>query len=382
MAGSAAWADVCQRLCDGLEVPLTVRDVTVDRDHPAGLEAAAREVRRAALSVPGADWLALAHHRDDQAETVLFRAIRGAGVRGAAGMREVVAGAPGLWRPLIDVPRRDLLQWAEAHGLVWIEDPSNADAGFSRNFLRHAVLPVIAERFPGASASLARLGRLSGEAADLLDEMALADGVALARAEAGCFDLPGAWTLSSARLRNLLRHRLALAGEAMPDEDRLRDLERQFRSGSAAAGLRLVIGGVALCTYRDRWWLESAELLRAPDRLVWQAEPQRPWAGGEVEFTSAVGVGLDARQLAGAHCELRRRVGGERLRLGAGRPARTLKNLLQEAAVPPWRRADLPLLWLGDRLAWVANLGVAAEFACPPGQAGVLPCWYPAGVAR
>ena len=381
--GSAAWGDVCRALCERLDVPFAVHDVTVDRAHPGGLEAAARDARRAALLEDGADWLALAHHRDDQAETVLFRAIRGAGVRGVAGMRAIRPGRgqPGLWRPLMDVPRSALLAYASAHDLSWVDDPSNADARFSRNFLRNDILPSVNARFPGAAAGLARLGRLAAEASDLLDALADADLAALALPGSTRYRRAGALGLTSPRLRNLLRRVLAVAGEAMPDEDRLHELERQFRADAAPAGLRLPVGASALCIYRDAWWLEARASAPVPDAIGWAGEATLGWAGGEVCFRPATGQGVWAAALAGQPCALRRRAGGERLRLHPAGPSRSLKNLLQEAGVPGWLRDELPLLWVGDRLAWIAGVGVAAQFACPPGEKGWLPVWsrWPGG---
>lgn len=375
--GSAAWGDLCRGLCERLDVPFAVHDVTVDHTHPSGLEAAARDARRAVLLEGGADWLALAHHRDDQAETVLFRAIRGAGVRGVAGMRAIRPGRgqPGLWRPLLDVPRSVLEAHATAHGLAWIDDPSNADCRFSRNFLRNDILPAMSARFPGAAAGLARLGRLAAEASDLLDELADADLAALARPGSRRYRRAGAVGLTSPRLRNVLRRVLAAAGAAMPDEDRLVELERQFRAAAAPAGLRLPLGSVALCIYRDEWWLEAVECRDAPAALVWSGEATLAWAGGEVAFRPATGQGLAAALLAGGPCLLRRRGGGERLRVHPDGPSRALKKLLQEAGVPGWLRDELPLLWVGDQLAWIAGVGVAAQFACPAGAAGWVPVW-------
>lgn len=377
VSGSEIWADVCRTLCDQLEVPLAVCDVQVDRRHSGGLEAAAREARRAALLGFGDDWLALAHHRDDQAETVLFRALRGTGVRGAGGMRALVPGrgAAGLWRPLLDVPRHELLAYAKARGLAWIEDPSNADSRFSRNFLRKDIMPAIEERFPGASVGLARLGRLCGEASVLLDDLAAGDLAALALPGSARFRRTAALQLSSPRLRNAMRHLLAGSGEPMPDEDRLCETERQFRLDDAGAGLRLPFGRVALCVYRDAWWLEPLSVEGAPDCVAWRGESTLGWAGGTVAFGEATGEGLAARLITGQPCELRCRGGGERLRLHARGSSRTLKNLLQEAGVPPWLRSHLPLLWIGGRLAWIGGVGVADEFRCPPGEAGVLPVW-------
>ncbi|MCK6394201.1 tRNA lysidine(34) synthetase TilS [Zoogloea sp.] len=376
--GSAEWAQPCARLCARLGVPFVVREVVVRRDHPGGLEAAAREARHAALKEDaGGALLVLAHHRDDQAETVLFRTLRGAGVRGAGGMRvfDARAGGPGIWRPLLALPRRALEAYAKAHALDWVEDPSNQDRRFSRNFLRLEVLPRIEERQPGAAAALARTGRLCAEAADLLDDLADLDLAAMAGGVAGRFNHTAALSLAPSRLRNVMRRALDRVGVLMPDEDRLCEAERQLRLGTAAAGWRLVLGTHALCVYRDDWWIERADPPSVPAALVWKGEPAVDWAGGLVRLVPAVGHGLAASALAGAHCELRGRMGGERLRLRLDGPGRSLKNLLQEAAVPPWYRPLLPLLWVDGRLAWVAGVGVAAEFRCPPGQPGVVPGW-------
>lgn len=376
--GSAAWAQSCARLCERLDVPFSVREVVVRRDHPGGLEAAAREARHAALGADaGGALLVLAHHRDDQAETVLFRALRGAGVRGSGGMRVFDARADGLgiWRPLLEVPRRDLQAYATARALDWVEDPSNQDLRFSRNFLRLDVLPRIELRQPGAAAALARTGRLCAEAADLLDDLADLDLGTMGGGEAGRFSHAAALSLAPPRLRNVMRRALDRAGALMPDEDRLCEAERQLRLAAAAAGWRLVLGTHAICVYRDGWWIEPAELPVVPAARVWRGEPAVDWAGGRVSLVPAVGQGIAAAALAGAHCELRRRRGGERLRPRPDGPGRSLKNLFQEAAVPPWYRPLLPLLWVDGRLAWVARVGVAAEFRCPPGAPGVLPDW-------
>lgn len=378
VTGSEAWIEDCRRLCLDLTVPFAVQAVAVDRQHPDGLEAAARYARRLALSAAGADWLALAHHRDDQAETVLFRAIRGAGVRGASGMAEVVRGknsAPGLWRPLLNVPRQHLLAYAQAQGLRWVDDPSNADSHYSRNFLRHHIMPTLSARFPGASAGLARLARLCGESASLVDEIADQDLSDLAMAD-GRYRYAASLALSSVRLRNVWRRLLEQAGQAMPDEDRLRELERQFRGTSAVAGLRFAIGAVVLCVYRSAWWVDKNRGESPREPVLWRGEGAVTWGEGTtVRFIEQWGQGLAPAALAGLDCELRCRSGGERLRVQAGAPSRSLKNLFQEAGLPPWLRDEAPLLWVDGRLAWIGGVGVAAEFACGPEQTGLLPSW-------
>jgi len=150
------WARFCRKLCRGWVVPLTVRRVSVQKKG-RGLEAAAREARRAAFAAVAADAIVLAHHLDDQAETVLLNLLRGAGPRGAAAMQ--AAGRLGdkrLLRPLLQVRRREILAYARAHHLEWIEDESNRDAALARNFLRLRVGPLLEERFPRWRESLAR----------------------------------------------------------------------------------------------------------------------------------------------------------------------------------------------------------------------------------
>ncbi len=377
VAGSGAWGAHCRAVCTRLGVAFEERAVTVDRRHPGGLEAAAREVRRQALSPPGDEaLLVLAQHRNDQAETVLFRLLRGAGVKGGAGMRPFSPqrGGGAVWRPLLGVPRATLEAYAHEHGLDWIEDPSNGDDGFSRNFLRLRVLPLLETRFPAAVATLARSARLLDECAGLLEDLADLDLAAM-RLPDGRYAVASAWALTSPRLRNVLRRVLALAGECAPDEECLAELERQFRLPSAQQGWRGELAGVAVCVYRAAWWVEGPRPDEVPQALGWSGQPVVDWWGAPLSFTPVEGVGLTAARLAAGTCQLRRREGGERMALQPGGPSRSLKNLFQEAGVPPWLRQDLPLLWVDGQLAWVAGVGVAAAFRCPPGEAGVLPQW-------
>ncbi|HTL14699.1 MAG TPA: tRNA lysidine(34) synthetase TilS, partial [Thermomonas sp.] len=209
-----AWAAHCRAACEGLRVPLEVVRVRVDRDAGLGPEGAAREARHGAFAAAlgEGEVLALAHHRDDQAETLLLRALRGAGVDGLAAMRRERAFARGLlWRPLLDAPRAALLAYARAHGLRWIEDPGNAGTDPDRNFLRHAVFPLLRDRWPHAADALARSAALCAEAADLL---AAGDAAALeaVRRGADTLDVPGLLALPAPRRARVLRRWVAELG--------------------------------------------------------------------------------------------------------------------------------------------------------------------------
>jgi tRNA(Ile)-lysidine synthase len=166
-----AWARHCQAFCATLGIEFMLAPVEVARDGGRGLEAAARDARYACFAqhLRSDETLALAHHQDDQAETVLLRLLRASASQGLSAMRGRRPFANGLlWRPLLAIPRSALLEYAQAHRLNWIEDPSNVDQSLDRNFLRHRITPVLAERWPHAAAALARSAELLAEDAELL----------------------------------------------------------------------------------------------------------------------------------------------------------------------------------------------------------------------
>jgi len=370
------------RLCDALGVPLRVERVEVAADDAAGLEGAARRLRYAAMAQAARDanaaWVVTAHHRDDQAETLLLNLLRGAGVHGAAAMPAVrplhaADTRVRLLRPLLAVSRARVQDEARARGLTWVDDESNADTALGRNFLRHHVLPSLEARWPGSSAGLAQAAGHFSEAAELLDALAQADlaaappaavpGAPLALALAA---LAG---LSDARARNLLRYWLRGAGLAAPPARRLAEWLRQLRDAGAAPEMRLE-GWLAL-RYRDALVLLPDDD-GPPGAAPWRGEASLPWGRGEVRFVSAPGAGL---RLEGVAVELRCRQPGDRFRPHPGAPSRSLKNLLQEAGVPPALRPRLPLLASGNEVLWLPFVGLSAVYAAGAGGQGVVPQW-------
>jgi tRNA(Ile)-lysidine synthase len=324
--------------------------------------------------------VALAHHLDDQAETVLLQLARGTGLKGLAGMPEMRALAErrvSLFRPLLDVARAALHAYALARGLTWIEDESNASLRHDRNFVRHEIAPLLDARFAGWREAAARCARHAASAAELLSEIARIDG-APARAGEGLGLAPD---LAPARRANALRAFLATEGLAMPSEARLAEISRQLYDARADARVRIVHGGATLVRQRGVARALTGEADASPWSVAWRGEALVDLGPGRgcVRFDSATGSGLriDSPREADWHFAPRR--GGERMRLDAARPSRTLKNLFQEAAVPEWQRGRLPLLFRGERLAWVPGIGVAAEFACPPGLPGLVPQWSAQG---
>ncbi|WP_150745607.1 tRNA lysidine(34) synthetase TilS [Pseudomonas fluorescens] len=353
-AAADVWPDHCQSVCDALGVPLQV--VRVQVQPGASLERAARDARYGAFieAIQANEVLMTAQHRDDQAETLLFRLLRGAGVRGLSGMpRERALGRGHLLRPLLDVARAELEAYAAEHRLNWIEDPSNEDRQFSRNYLRHEVFPVLTERWPQAVATMARSAAHLGEAQALLNDLAHID---LARANTvSDFDwlgvpslaLASLANLSAARQRNVLSYWLA-PFTPLPDSDHWSGWENlRDATGDARPIWRLADGELHRAGGRI-WWLSGGWLRIPPYAGIW-ADPSQSLGlpdNGVLTLTGKIPDGP---------LHIRYREGGEVMNL-PGRGHRDLKRLLNERGVPNFARGRLPLLYQGEQLLAVANL--------------------------
>lgn len=247
-ASADSWLRFCESLCKEWAVPLAVQRVNVPLGSGEGLEAAARRSRHKVFAGHPADWVLLAHHADDQAETVLHNLLRGAGVRGAAGIPEARGR---ILRPLLGLARDELQRYAISQGLTWIEDESNADRRYTRNFLRHSVLPLLSARFPRAGEQLAAAARRFNEADSLLNDLATSD----LGGHAPAFPLPLTLfrELPDTRARNLLRAMLGWHQLQSPDEPRLNEFVRQLRTAANDRHPRLDLDRYAL-------WCEAGRL--------------------------------------------------------------------------------------------------------------------------
>ena len=223
------WAEFCIAMCARIGVRLAVESVAVDHASGLGIEAAARNARYAAFSRCAANVLLLGHQRDDQAETLLFNLLRGSGIAGAAAIREErTHGDLRILRPLLGLPRSAIEAYAVEHGLAWIHDESNDDTALARGFLRSEVFPLLARRFPGGDANLARAAGHFAEAAGLLDELAALDWASAA--DGAALRLAALRDLSPPRLANLLRYHLRQLGWQVPPALRLAEFCRQLQT--------------------------------------------------------------------------------------------------------------------------------------------------------
>jgi tRNA(Ile)-lysidine synthase len=367
------WADFCAAQCASRNVPLTTFPLRLERQRGQSLEAVARAARYECLFAADVDVIVLAHHADDQAETLLLQLLRGAGPHGLAAMPRYRAGRPALLRPLLGLSRASLGAYATARGLAWIDDESNADRRLARNFIRHEVAPLLAAKFPGYPATLARAARHQIEAAELADELAVLD--AAGSVDAGGLDRARLEALSPSRARNLLRWFLRSSGLRPPSERRLADMLRQLRAARSDTHLRIEHDGAEIGCHR------GLVVVHVPSPVafarVWEGESELRLPGGMLRFERTRGTGVAVAKLAKAPVTLRSRSGGERIRLAANRPTRPLKKLLQEARIPMWQREALPIVWSGEQLVAVPGIGVALAFQAEPNEEAWQLEWRP-----
>lgn len=359
-----AWAEHCQRVCDSLGIDLVVVEVRVASGSGLGPEAAAREVRHEAFAkqLRGGETLLLAHHQDDQAETVLLRLMRASGSQGLAAMRALRPFAKGwLWRPLLHVPRSALLEYAKAHSLRWIEDPSNSDQSLDRNFLRHRVLPTLRERWPHANTVLARSAELLAEDAALLrdesrkrlDQARGPDATTLT--VTALLELERPW-----RTRVLRQWLSELRLPALPG-NAFAIIDSDLLGARPDASAEYRWAGAVLGRWRDWLHVETqCAMLPLDWRCSWDGRGSLQLPTGDALFfastlaaSDALASGAGATGDAPVEACLGRlfvcaRRGGERISLPGRSHSHALKHCLQEAGVPPWQRQRLPLLLAED----------------------------------
>jgi tRNA(Ile)-lysidine synthase len=382
-AAAASFREACAALCARLGIPLTVIRVIVQTPPGASIEAAARDARYAALEQelkPG-ECLLTAHHREDQAETLLLQALRGAGLKGMAAMPVCRPLGRG-WhlRPLLDVPQSELLAFgastsrASASGVPLI-DPMNENLRFDRGYLRRRVWPLIESRWPGAAATLARTARHAADAQELLDRAAAADVGRLRDGDA--LSVPGLRAMSSRDRINALRLWLCDADVEPPSTARLNEALRQIFEAKADHLPAIVWGDCALRRYRQRVFLTDAQPPRLEGARHWRVAP-----GSQVDLGPNSGTLRWAAQLGGLDAQrlpesviVRRRGGGEALKPGAKAKTRSVQHLCQSQGVLPWMRDALPLVFADETLIAVADLWSDARWCVAEGEQGFAVVW-------
>ena len=368
----------CEVLCRGLAVPLTVVAASVDAGPGVSLEAAARDARYAALArqIKEGECLLTAHHADDQTETLLLQLLRGAGLKGLAAMPLCRPWAGG-WhlRPLLHTARRDLHRFGAGAGVTAVRDPMNDDMRFDRNYLRRQVLPVIEARWPGAALAVSRSAGHVAAAQDLLERTA-AQSVGVLR-DGDALSVAGLRSLTGPQQRNTLRHWIAENSARPPSTARLDEALRQILAADADHQPAILWDGHALRRYRNRLFLTPASPPALHELREWPvaAAPELDLGGelGVLRWSTQAG-GLDAARLPEV-LVVRRRRGGETLRVHRHARTRSLQHLCQSFGILPWMRDALPLVYAGGDLIAVGDLWQDARWCVAPGAPGFGCTW-------
>lgn len=372
-AHARSWEQHCAMVCRQLDVPFRILRVSPDGESDAGPEAALRLARYAAFEslLETGELLLTAHHREDQAETVLLHLLRGAGTAGLAGMpisRPLGAGI--LVRPVLGEDQATLHADLRDRGLPWIDDPSNEDQRLDRNYLRRVVLPGLVSRWPEAARTIARSAAQVREDAGLLNAIggALLDEQL---EDPGVLRVPAGWLSDAPLFRLAVRQWMRHTDCAPPPRRRLEEFCRQVSVARGDAAISLAWSGHLLRFWQDRLWLLDG----GPSSC-----PRSDWDGRtSIDLGPLLGrLELRGRRPAQLPWTLtvHPRTGGERLAAENGQH-RPVKELLRRAGVPPWLRTSVPLLTRGTETLAVGDWLLAPELRAFLSSAGLELRWQP-----
>jgi len=365
------WQAHCKAVAKKFGCHFDTRNVKLNKQ--SNIESQARNLRYEALTqmceAHKIQDLLLAHHLDDQAETVLIQLMRGAGLPGLSAMPQVKSNELiHLWRPFLNMRRKDLESYAEEHKLTWIEDPSNQDESYRRNAVRKSILPTLEKFQKGAIENLARSAKHLGEAQGLLNQLADIDlGLIEGKEGLSKTNLIRLYKTSQARATNALRRWLSKNGLAYPSEERLTAWWSELTQARLDAKLQWDHDQCVIRLWRGH--LSITQDLNAQAKGKEEAKSEGEWTFKKVPANSKKpGIAKDRFEKAKQKglINTMAREGGEKFKVDSKRPRRSLKNLYQEAAIPPWQR-DVPLLYIGEELVAVAGIGISADWQTTDG---------------
>ncbi|WP_046488369.1 tRNA lysidine(34) synthetase TilS [Candidatus Methylopumilus planktonicus] len=369
------WVTFCEKLCRKLSIPLDVNYVKLPQKKSLGIEGEARRLRYEKLLQSKSDLVVLAHHEDDQAETFLLQLIRGAGVKGLSSMAHF-DDSRRLWRPLLNASKIDIESYAKKHKLKWIEDESNQNIDFDRNFIRSKFLPILKERFNHIIKVISRSSSHLAEAQHLLDDLAQIDLKSSLKSDnyKHKLNVKTLDKLSNARAKNALRFWLEMNDQLMPSRDLLDELLRQVLTAKKDAELKIQLSKeFEIRRYQDEIYIVPKNLQTNKNyEIIWAGESEIILPNGQkLTFKKVKGRGIQLKFLKGKNLIIRNRQGGESFKPDSKRPTKKIKQLLQESDLPPWERDFLPLIFIGDHLAFVPNFGIDMKFQTKPNEVGL-----------
>ena len=369
------WVKFCEKLCAKLSISLDVNYIQLPQKKSLGIEGEARRLRYEKLLQTKTDLVVLAHHEDDQAETFLLQLIRGAGVKGLSSMAHF-DDSRRLWRPLLNTSRSEIESYAKKHQLIWIEDESNQNTDFDRNFIRSKILPILKNRFSHIIKVISRSASHLAEAQHLLDELAKID---FKNSLKSCsykhkLQVKTLEKLSLSRAKNVLRFWLEINAQLMPSKDLLDELLRQVLMAKKDATIKIQLSKeFEIRRYQDEIYIvPKNKNIQKNYEMIWSGELEIILPNGQkLTFKKVKGRGINLKFLSNQKLKIRNRQGGESFKPESKRPTKKIKQLLQESDLPPWEREFFPMVFVEDQLASVPNFGVDIKFQTSPKEFGL-----------
>jgi tRNA(Ile)-lysidine synthase len=361
-----SWVEHCKKTAENLDVDFIMLPVYADANQGESPEEAARNARYTALKtlVNVDEVLMVAQHREDQLETVLLQLFRGAGLRGLSGIPENSFFGQGMMlRPLLNVTKPEIIDYAQAHNLQWIEDPSNQQNDYDRNFLRNVIIPLLKQRWESCDKTVARSARHCAEAQVVVSEVAdeLFYPVFSSSNKTLCVSQLQAH--KSPRQQLIIRHWFQSLGLRMPAQAFVERIQSEVIAAREDSDPILAGQGCFIRRYRDRLYCLKQAEQEPPQDIVWSTEQSNiDYLSHRKLFYVPSSAGILSEQWRKAKVTVKFRTGGEKIRLPNRKEHHTLKKLFQEVGVPPWEREIMPLIYLNNKLAAVGDLWISADF--------------------
>lgn len=369
------WVKFCEKLCAKLSISLDVNYIQLPQKKSLGIEGEARRLRYEKLLQSKTDLVVLAHHEDDQAETFLLQLIRGAGVKGLSSMAHF-DDSRRLWRPLLNASRTDIESYAKKYKLKWLEDESNQNTDFDRNFIRSKVLPILKNRFSHIIKVISRSASHLAEAQHLLDDLAKLDLKNTLKSSnyKHKLQVKTLEKLSLSRAKNVLRYWLEINDQLMPSKDLLDECLRQALIAKKDATIKIQLSkDFEIRRYKDEIYIVKKNKNKEKNyAIIWAGESEIILPNGQkLTFKKVKGKGIHLKFLRDQELKIRNRQGGEFFKPDSKRPTKKIKQLLQESDLPPWEREFFPMIFIGGDLACVPNFGIDQKYQAGPQMTGL-----------
>ncbi len=370
------WLNFCRKKCKSLNIDFYSEKVKVNKDSSLGLEGEARKLRYEVIVKRQKGIVVLGHHQNDQAETLLLQLMRGSGLKGLSAMSEFDLKR-NFWRPMLDIKRHNLEVYAKEHEIQYIEDESNQDEQFDRNFIRQKVLPLIQSRYPASIETISRSASNIAEGHNLNNLIAIDDSKSHMSVDGKYLSIDGLKKLPKLRAINLIRWWLSLSNLLMPSKKNMGELYRQLKHIKKDSALNLKISrDKSVRAHYDKLFIVNSEIKPSTYNLSWSGEDELHLPNNtKLQFIKKIGGGLSLSKLGVKSLKVKSRTGGEKLKPFSDQPSRSLKYLFQNADIPLWERDQIPLIFAKKQLIAVPNLGIHYEYQSSEGELGYEINW-------